>query len=119
MSEDGNDGNVSCATSWTTTLKSDLSHVKKEKNSNSPQKSESASHLDLMDEFLEMEKLAYQSSDTNGAVSSPDIPNNARPETTKVDTSMHVTKSPDSQLKEHNETSVSGDQASRNEEVSS
>jgi len=99
MSEDGNDDNVSCASSWTTALRSDLSHIKKEKNSDSPHKSESASHLDLMDDFLEMEKLAYQSSDTNGAVSSPDIPNNARPETT----------SPDSQLKEHNETSVSGD----------
>ncbi|KAL3340850.1 hypothetical protein AABB24_029143 [Solanum stoloniferum] len=119
MSEDGNDDNVSCASSWTTALMSDLSHVKKEKNFDSPHKSESASHLDLMDDFLEMEKLAYQSSDTNGAVSSPDIPNNARPETTKVDTSMHVTTSPDSQLKEHNETGVSGDQASRNEEVSS
>uniref|UniRef100_M1CBA5 Myosin heavy chain, striated muscle n=1 Tax=Solanum tuberosum TaxID=4113 RepID=M1CBA5_SOLTU len=107
MSEDGNDDNVSCASSWTTALRSDLSHIKKEKNSDSPHKSESASHLDLMDDFLEMEKLAYQSSDTNGAVSSPDIPNNARPETTKVDTSMHVTTSPDSQLKEHNETNKS------------
>ncbi|KAG5577184.1 hypothetical protein H5410_057318 [Solanum commersonii] len=105
MSEDGNDDNVSCASSWTTALRSDLSNVKKEKNSDSPHKSESASHLDLMDDFLEMEKLAYQSSDANGAVLSPDIPNNARPETTKVDTSMHVTTSPDSQLKEHNETS--------------
>ncbi|KAL3354107.1 hypothetical protein AABB24_018654 [Solanum stoloniferum] len=119
MSEDGNDDNVSCASSWTTALRSDLSNVKKEKNSDSPHKSESASHLDLMDDFLEMEKLAYQSSDANGAVLSPDIPNNARPETTEVDTSMHVTTSPDSQLKEHNETSVSGDNASRNEEVSS
>ncbi|KAH0695247.1 hypothetical protein KY285_022344 [Solanum tuberosum] len=97
MSEDGNDDNVICASSWTTALRSDLSHIKKEKNSDSPHKSESASHLDLMDDFLEMEKLAYQSSDTNGAVSSPDIPNNARPETT----------SPDSQLKEHNETNKS------------
>ncbi|KAH0683409.1 hypothetical protein KY290_022006 [Solanum tuberosum] len=79
MSEDGNDDNVSCASSWTTALRSDLSHIKKEKNSDSPHKSESASHLDLMDDFLEMEKLAYQSSDTNGAVSSPDIPNNAYP----------------------------------------
>ncbi|KAH0683410.1 hypothetical protein KY290_022009 [Solanum tuberosum] len=62
-----------------------------------------------------MEKLAYQSSDTNGAVSSPDIPNNARPVTTKVDNSVHVTTSLDSQLKEHNETSVLGDSKSCNE----
>ncbi|CAN4093960.1 unnamed protein product [Withania somnifera] len=120
MSEDGNDDNVSCASSWTTALMSELPHIKKEKNFDSPHKSESASHLDLMDDFLEMEKLAYQSSDTNAAVSSPDIPNNARPETTKVDTSMHVTATnPDPQLKEHNETSISGNQASCKEEVSS
>ncbi|KAH0681331.1 hypothetical protein KY284_022416 [Solanum tuberosum] len=73
MSEDGNDDNVSCASSWTTALRSDLSHIKKEKNSDSPHKSESASHLDLMDDLLEMEKLAYQSSDTNGAVSNKSI----------------------------------------------
>ncbi|KAK4351893.1 hypothetical protein RND71_027411 [Anisodus tanguticus] len=104
MSEDGNDDTFSCASSWTTALM-------KEKNFDSPHKSESASHLDLMDDFLEMEKLAYQSSDTNGPVSSP---NNASPETTKVDTT-----SPDSQLKEHNETSISGNQESPKEEVSS
>ncbi|XP_060199802.1 filament-like plant protein 4 isoform X2 [Lycium barbarum] len=106
MSEDGNDDNVSCASSWTTALM-------KEKNFDSPHKSESASHLDLMDDFLEMEKLAYQSSDTNGAVSSPDIPNSGKPETTKVDTSAY------SQLKQHNETSISGNQASPEEEISS
>ncbi|KAM3304566.1 filament-like plant protein 4 [Capsicum chacoense] len=115
MSEDGNDDNVSCSSSWTTALMSELSHVKKEKNFDSPHKSESASHLDLMDDFLEMEKLAYQSSDTNGTVLIPDIPNNARTETT----SMHVTTSPDSQLKEHNEPSISGNQESHKEEVSS
>lgn len=45
---------------------SELSHVKKEKNF------DIFSHLDLMDDFLEMEKLAYQSSDTNGTVLIPD-----------------------------------------------
>nr|XP_016453170.1 PREDICTED: filament-like plant protein 4 isoform X2 [Nicotiana tabacum] len=107
--EDGNDDNVSCAGSWTTSSITELSHIKKEKNFDSPHKSESASQLDLMDDFLEMEKLAYQSSDTNGAVSRPDIPNNARPETTKLDTS--------SPLKEHDETHISRDQASPKEEV--
>ncbi|PHT96908.1 Filament-like plant protein 6 [Capsicum chinense] len=48
MSEDGNDDNVSCSSSWTTALMSELSHVKKEKNFNI------FSHLDLMDDFLEM-----------------------------------------------------------------
>ncbi|PHU20933.1 Filament-like plant protein 6 [Capsicum chinense] len=66
MSEDGNDDNVSCSSSWTTALMSELSHVKKEKNF------DIFSHLDLMDDFLEMEKLAYQSSDTNGTVLIPD-----------------------------------------------
>ncbi|KAM3188723.1 hypothetical protein P3L10_034558 [Capsicum annuum] len=66
MSEDGNDDNVSCSSSWTTALMSVLSHVKKEKNF------DIFSHLDLMDDFLEMEKLAYQSSDTNGTVLIPD-----------------------------------------------
>ncbi|OIT36772.1 PREDICTED: filament-like plant protein 4 [Nicotiana attenuata] len=106
--EDGNDDNASCAGSWTTSSMAELSHIKKEKNFDSPHKSESASHLDLMDDFLEMEKLAYQSSDTNGAVSSPD--DNSKPETTNVDTS--------SPQKEHNETLISGNQASPKEEVS-
>ncbi|KAM3280826.1 hypothetical protein P3S67_027846 [Capsicum chacoense] len=60
ISEDGNDDNVSCSSSWTTALMSELSHVKKEKNF------DIFSYLHLMDDFLEMEKLVYQSSDTNG-----------------------------------------------------
>ncbi|PHT96412.1 Filament-like plant protein 6 [Capsicum chinense] len=66
MSEDGNDDNVSCSSFWTTALMSELSHVKKEKNF------DIFSHLNLMDDFLEMEKLAYHSSDTNGTVLIPD-----------------------------------------------
>ncbi|MCE3214953.1 hypothetical protein HAX54_000364 [Datura stramonium] len=31
MSEDGNDDNISCASSWTTALMSELSHIKKER----------------------------------------------------------------------------------------
>ncbi|PHT96810.1 hypothetical protein BC332_34265 [Capsicum chinense] len=44
----------------------DSTEPKKEKNF------DIFSHLDLMDDFLEMEKLAYQSSDTNGTVLIPD-----------------------------------------------
>ncbi|KAF3613089.1 hypothetical protein FXO38_36444 [Capsicum annuum] len=66
MSKDGNDDNVSWSSSWTTALMSELSHVKKEKNI------DLFSHLDLMDDFLEMEKLAYHSSNTNGIVLIPD-----------------------------------------------
>ncbi|KAL3840237.1 hypothetical protein ACJIZ3_024828 [Penstemon smallii] len=70
MSEDGNDDNVSCAGSWATVSMSELSHSKKEKNVNRPHKSDSTNNLDLMDDFLEMEKLAYLTNGTNGMVSS-------------------------------------------------
>ncbi|KAL0325847.1 UNVERIFIED_CONTAM: Filament-like plant protein 4 [Sesamum radiatum] len=69
LSEDGNDDNISCAGSWATGLMSELSHFKKEKNVDSPHKSDSANHLDLMDDFLEMEKLAYLSNGSNGTAS--------------------------------------------------
>lgn len=63
-SEDGNDDSISCSGSWTAGMMSELSHLKKEKTLDSPQKSESVNHADLMDDFLEMEKLAYQSNET-------------------------------------------------------
>ncbi|KAG8377900.1 hypothetical protein BUALT_Bualt08G0081600 [Buddleja alternifolia] len=69
MSEDGNDDNASCAGSWATGFISELSHFKKENNVDSPHKSENATHLDLMDDFLEMEKFAYLSNGSNGTVS--------------------------------------------------
>lgn len=78
MSEDGNEDDVSCAGSWATALISELSHFKKEKNIDSSQKSENANHLELMDDFLEMEKLAYLSNNSNEAVSVSDISNNGR-----------------------------------------
>ncbi|CAK9148262.1 unnamed protein product [Ilex paraguariensis] len=81
ISGDGNDDEASCAGSWATALVSELSHVKKEKNIESPNKAENANHLELMDDFLEMEKLAYLSNGSNGAISSSDIPNNTRCET--------------------------------------
>ncbi|CAI0435777.1 unnamed protein product [Linum tenue] len=52
MSEDGNDDDRSCADSWTTSMMS-------EKNGErSSIKAESAKNIELMDDFLEMEKLA-------------------------------------------------------------
>ncbi|CAH9137832.1 unnamed protein product [Cuscuta epithymum] len=68
MSEDGNDDTMSCSGSWATSVMPDLSHAKKDNYNNleSPCRSDSASHLELMDDFLEMEKLAYLSNDTNG-----------------------------------------------------
>ncbi|XP_075518901.1 filament-like plant protein 4 isoform X3 [Primulina tabacum] len=55
VSEDGNDDSISCAGSWATGVMSDLSHLKKSEHTNP---------LDLMDDFLEMEKLAYLSNGT-------------------------------------------------------
>ncbi|KAL8466767.1 hypothetical protein ACS0TY_035716 [Phlomoides rotata] len=65
FSEDGNDDNISCAGSCTTLALSELSYIQKDKNTDTPNKSENANHLDLMDDFLEMEKLAYQTNGSN------------------------------------------------------
>ncbi|KAL0366043.1 UNVERIFIED_CONTAM: Filament-like plant protein 4 [Sesamum radiatum] len=72
ISEDGNDDNVSCAGSWATESLSELSYIKKEKRAETPSKSENTNHLDLMDDFLEMEKLAYLSHGSDGTVSNLD-----------------------------------------------
>ncbi|KAL3639083.1 hypothetical protein CASFOL_016990 [Castilleja foliolosa] len=61
-SEDGVDDNVSCSGSWNTGPTSEISPIKKEKTENT-------NNLDLMDDFLEMEKLAYLSNGTNAEVS--------------------------------------------------
>ncbi|XVE69759.1 hypothetical protein DITRI_Ditri10aG0016800 [Diplodiscus trichospermus] len=70
VSEDGNDDDRSCAESWATALISELSQFKKEKSTEKSNKTESVKHLELMDDFLEMEKLACSSNDStaNGAI---------------------------------------------------
>ncbi|KAG9148031.1 hypothetical protein Leryth_003615 [Lithospermum erythrorhizon] len=70
LSEDGNDDDASCAGSWTTAVMSERSNNKREKSIDSVRKVENSSQVDLMDDFLEMEKLAHES---NGAVNKPDI----------------------------------------------
>ncbi|KAK1321838.1 Filament-like plant protein 6 [Acorus calamus] len=72
MSEDGVDEEGSCADSWATAMISELSYFKKEKNSNRSGKAENASRLELMDDFLEMEKLACMSTASNGTAAIPD-----------------------------------------------
>lgn len=72
MSEDGNDDDQSCADSWATGLISELSQFKKEKNSEKSNKAESTKHMELMDDFLEMEKLACLNA--NSAVTISDSP---------------------------------------------
>lgn len=105
MSEDANDDNVSCAGSWATGLMSELSHFKKENNIDSPHKSESANQLELMDDFLEMEKLANLSNNSNGVVSGSNISNNGIPEVSN-DISAKVSNGADYQSKEHHVTNL-------------
>ncbi|KAL1561082.1 filament-like plant protein 4 isoform X1 [Salvia divinorum] len=73
LSECGNDDNVSHAGSCATLSMSDLSYTQKEKVADTPRKSEYTKNLDLMDDFLEMEKLASQSHGLHEAVSSTDV----------------------------------------------
>ncbi|KAK6939363.1 Filament-like plant protein [Dillenia turbinata] len=75
MSEDGNDDNISCTESWATASVSDFSILKREKNSEKSNKADNANHLELMDDFLEMEKLACLSADSSGALSVSDSSN--------------------------------------------
>ncbi|PKI77416.1 hypothetical protein CRG98_002189 [Punica granatum] len=72
MSEDGNDDERSCAESWPSAVVTEFSQFNKEKNSGIPKKADGANRLELMDDFLEMEKLACSSNDLNGSMSSPD-----------------------------------------------
>ncbi|KAG8074251.1 hypothetical protein GUJ93_ZPchr0006g43222 [Zizania palustris] len=65
MSEDGVDDDGSCTESWANALVSELSNFKKEKGSKSSV-TEGSNRLELMDDFLEMEKLACLSSKANG-----------------------------------------------------
>ncbi|GMI83099.1 Trichome Cell Shape 1 [Hibiscus trionum] len=77
LSEDGNDDDKSCAESWATALIPELSQFKKENNTEKSNRTENAKHLDLMDDFLEMEKLACSSNDSteNSAVTISDCTN--------------------------------------------
>nr|KYP67642.1 Filament-like plant protein 4 [Cajanus cajan] len=59
MSEDGNDDAVSCAESWSTAIVSGTSQFSKEKCTEESSKSEATKKLELMDDFLEVEKLAH------------------------------------------------------------
>ncbi|XP_031494449.1 filament-like plant protein 4 [Nymphaea colorata] len=71
VSEDGIDDEASCAESWATALISELSQFKKETASDEGSKLNNSTNLDLMDDFLEMEKLAYMSTESNGITYMP------------------------------------------------
>ncbi|KAI7727479.1 hypothetical protein M8C21_002121 [Ambrosia artemisiifolia] len=65
VSEEGNDDDASVAgSSSATAVISELSHNKKDKTIESPQGSGKSNRLELMDDFLEMEKLANSSNDS-------------------------------------------------------
>ncbi|CAA0838965.1 Filament-like plant protein 4 [Striga hermonthica] len=67
--KDEYEDSVSCAGSWTTVSISGNSYIQKEKTTRSPCTPENiSSHLELMDDFLEMEKLADMSNESNGTV---------------------------------------------------
>lgn len=117
MSEDGNDDAVSCAESWATTLISGLSQFKKENDINKPNKAENANHLELMDDFLEMEKLACLSNNSNGAFSVSNSPNNKRSETDHGATA-EVTSCKDLQLEQKHGLDSLAKQVSSSTELS-
>ncbi|XP_050230372.1 filament-like plant protein 4 [Mercurialis annua] len=116
MSEDGNDDDRSCADSWTTSLVSEVSHLKKEKNGEKSNKTKAAQHLELMDDFLEMEKLACLNE--NGSVDISDSRNNNTSEVLNGDTSTEVTPSKDTLSEEQKMSDSSVNHASSNRDLS-
>ncbi|KAA8531678.1 hypothetical protein F0562_006605 [Nyssa sinensis] len=64
MSDAGSDDGVSCAESWASALISELEHFRNGKQTGTPScKTIGASDINLMDDFVEMEKLAIVSVD--------------------------------------------------------
>ncbi|KAE8724956.1 Filament-like plant protein 4 [Hibiscus syriacus] len=92
LSEDGNDDEKSCAESWATALIPELSQFKKENNIEKSNRTENVKQLDLMDDFLEMEKLACSSNDSteNGALIISDCTHNKISETGNDDASGEI-----------------------------
>eukprot|EP00261_Vitis_vinifera_P033879 XP_019075122.1 PREDICTED: filament-like plant protein 4 [Vitis vinifera] len=68
-SEDGIDEEGSCVESLATSLISDLPHCRGNKRLGKSRKHNNLNHLDLMDDFLEMERLAHSSNHSNGVSS--------------------------------------------------
>ncbi|KAI0489129.1 hypothetical protein KFK09_028971 [Dendrobium nobile] len=104
MSEDGIDDAGSNAESWASVLISELSQFKKEKN-NRLKMTQSSNHLDLMDDFLEMEKLAGLSSESNAVVTVSNegldnMKNENCDDTSSVDVHMDVCKEKTPSLKQ-------------------
>uniref|UniRef100_A0A2N9EDR9 Filament-like plant protein 4 n=1 Tax=Fagus sylvatica TaxID=28930 RepID=A0A2N9EDR9_FAGSY len=118
MSEDGNDDERSCAESWSTTLISELSQCKKEKNNEKSNKAENANRLELMDDFLEMEKLACLSNDSNGGISISESSNNKVPGILNPDASGEVTTEKNLMSEQQRDLNPSENQVSSSVELS-
>lgn len=89
ISEDGIDEEGSSAESWVP-LTSDLSQLRRDKSMCKPNKPENAKCLDLMNDFLEMERLACSSNDANMAFSiSSNAEDKASVDTTKGGDLLH------------------------------
>ncbi|KAE8654037.1 Filament-like plant protein 6 [Hibiscus syriacus] len=119
VSEDGNDDKKSCADSWATDAISELSPFKKEKSIEKLNRTENAKHLDLMDDFLEMEKLACSPNDStaNGAINISDCTNNKTSETFNGDASGEISCKELQSEKQH-DLSPSTNQGSMNMDFS-
>ncbi|KAF9683123.1 hypothetical protein SADUNF_Sadunf05G0179400 [Salix dunnii] len=98
VSEDGNDDAQSCADSWATTSISEFSNFKKDNHSEKLNKAENTKHLELMDDFLEMEKLACLNADSAATISNS--PNNKTSEVSNSDDSGEVSLQKEDTLSE-------------------
>ncbi|XP_020577564.1 filament-like plant protein 4 [Phalaenopsis equestris] len=106
MSEDGVDDAGSSAESWASALISELSQFKKERISNISKINQTSNQLELMDDFLEMEKLAGLSSENNVVFTVSDdgankVKNENCDETSSVDVHMDVCKEKTPNLKQN------------------
>ncbi|KAK8678397.1 hypothetical protein V6N13_143899 [Hibiscus sabdariffa] len=92
LSEDGNDDDRSHSGSSAIALISRVSQFKKENSTEKSNKTENTMHLDLMDDFLEMEIFAYSSNDptANAAIIISGCTNDKISETVKGDASGEI-----------------------------
>ncbi|KAF8405349.1 hypothetical protein HHK36_010253 [Tetracentron sinense] len=118
MSEDGNDEEGSVSESWTTTVVSEFSHSKKGKNIDKSIKADNTKHLEIMEDFLEMERLACLSTDSNGAISISDSLNNQRAQIVNHNSLVDVAVDGDLQSKQQPDLETSLNQISSTAELS-
>lgn len=105
ISEDGIDDQGNCAESWASALITQLSQLTKERHSDRSKKTQYSNQLELMDDYLEMERLAGLSSE-NVVVSFSDagmdvVKNENSDDISSVDVHMDVCKEQTSSLKQH------------------